>query len=172
MTGAHLHLLVNHLPIFSVLFGLVLLLASLIWAPDVLRRTAFAVFIVTAIAAAVADLSGEPAEDAIRGFPGVRREVIHEHEEMGEKAYIAAGILGVLSLAALVRWRRSPVPRGAAYGVLVGAVVVGGMMAYTGLLGGRVRHTEVRPGATPADASVVEPPRVRRPQPGPQGAPQ
>jgi hypothetical protein len=102
----------------------------------------------------------------------VRREVIHEHEEMGEKAYIAAGILGVLSLAALVRWRRSPVPRGAAYGVLVGAVVVGGMMAYTGLLGGRVRHTEVRPGATPADASVVEPPRVRRPQPGPQGAPQ
>ena len=25
-------------------------------------------------------------------------------------------------------------------------------------------YTEVRPGATPADASVIEPPRARRPQ--------
>jgi hypothetical protein len=163
MTGAHLHLLVNHLPILGSLFAVALLVASLIWAPDVLRRTAFAVLIVTALGAAAADLSGEPAEDAIRGFPGVRREVIHEHEEMGEKSYIVAEILGVLSLAALVRWRRSPVPRGATYGALAGAVIVGGMMAYTGLLGGRVRHTEVRPGATPADASVVEPPRARPP---------
>ena len=29
------------------------------------------------------------------------------------------------------------------------------------LVGGQIRHTEVRPGATPADASVVEPPRGR-----------
>jgi uncharacterized membrane protein len=166
MTGAHLHLLVNHLPIFGSIFALALLILSFVWAPDVLRRTAFAVLVVTALGAAAADLTGEPAEDAIRGFPGVRREVIHEHEEMGEKSYIVAEVLGVLSLVALVRWRRSPVPRGAAYGALVGAVVLGGMMTYTGLLGGRVRHTEVRPGATPADASVVEPPRVR-----PQGAP-
>jgi hypothetical protein len=167
MTGAHLHLLVNHLPIFGSLFGLALLIASLIWAPDVLRRTAFVVLIGSALAAAAADLSGDPAEDAIRGFPGVRREVIHEHEEMADKAYILAGVLGVLSLAALIRWRRSPVPRGATYGALVGAAIVGGMMAYTGLLGGRVRHTEVRPGATPADASIVEPPRAR-PQGGPR----
>jgi hypothetical protein len=39
------------------------------------------------------------------------------------------------------------------------------MMAYTGLLGGRVRHTEVRPGATPADAAAIEPPRQRPPSP-------
>jgi len=170
MTGAHLHLLINHLPMLGSLFALALLIVSLVWAPDVLRRTAFAVLVVTALGAAAADLTGEPAEDAIRGFPGVRREVIHEHEEMGEKSYIVAEVLGVLSLVALVRWRRSPVPRGAGYGALVGAVILGGMMTYTGLLGGRVRHTEVRPGATPADASVVEPPRVR-PQGGPREGP-
>jgi hypothetical protein len=40
-----------------------------------------------------------------------------------------------------------------------------GAYVYAGFLGGRVRHTEVRPDATPADATVIEP-RPQRP-PGP-----
>jgi len=165
LSGAHLHLLVNHAPLFGAIFALVLLLASFIWAPDVLRRTALAVLIFTALAAVVADLSGDPAEDAIRGFPGVQRAVIHEHEEFADKAYIAASVVGVLALIFLVRARRTPPSRGATYTALAGAAVVSGMMAWTALLGGRVRHTEVRPGATEADALKIEPRRA------PPGAP-
>jgi hypothetical protein len=164
-SGVHLHLLVNHAPLFGALFALALLAASFVWAPDVLRRTALLVLVFTALAAAAADLTGEPAEDAIRGFPGVKRDVIHEHEEMGEKSYIAAIVVGVLALGALVRWR-VPIPQAVALGSLAGAAVVSGMMAYTALLGGRVRHTEVRPGATDADATTIEPRRA------PPGAPQ
>ena len=169
ISGVHLHLLVNHAPVFGALFALALLAASFIWAPDVLRRTALVVLAGTAIAGFVSDQTGEPAEDAIRGFPGVRREVIHEHEEFGEKAWIASGIVGVLALGALVRWRRAPIPPGATVGALVGAAVVSGMMAWAALLGGRVRHTEVRPGATAADATTIEPRRARpgAPQPEP-----
>ena len=47
--------------------------------------------------------------------------------------------------------------------ITLGTVVVSGLTAYVGLLGGRIRHTEIRPGATPADALIVEPPRVRTP---------
>ncbi len=165
MTGVHLHLLVNHAPLFGAIFALVLLAASFIWAPDVLRRTALLALVFTALGGVAADLTGEPAEDAIRGFPGVRREVIHEHEELGEKSFIAASILGVLALGALARWRRSPVPKGVALGALAGAVVVTGMMSYTALLGGQVRHTEVRPGATEADAVTIEPRRPPGPRP-------
>lgn len=165
LSGVHLHLLVNHAPILGALFALALLAASFIWAPDVLRRTALVVLIGTGIAGFVADQSGEPAEDAIRGFPGVKRAVIHEHEELGEKAFIAASIVGVLAIGVLVRWRRTPIPQGVAVGALVGAAVVSGMMVYTGLLGGQVRHTEVRPGATATDATTIEP---RRPG-GPPG---
>ncbi len=165
LSGAHLHLLVNHAPLFGAIFALALLVASFIWAPDVLRRTALAVLIFTALAAVVADLSGDPAEDAIRGFPGVQRTVIHEHEEFADKSYIAASIVGVLALIFLVRARRTPPSRGATYTALAGAAVVSGMMAWTALLGGRVRHTEVRPGATEADALKIEP---RRPPPGPR----
>jgi hypothetical protein len=165
MSGAHLHLLVNHAPLFGAIFALALLAASFIWAPDVLRRTALVVLVFTALAAVVSDLSGDPAEDAIRGFPGVRREVIHAHEEFADKSYIAASILGVLALVALARWRRTPMPQGATLGALAGAAVVSGMMAWTALLGGRVRHTEVRPGATDADATTIEPRRPPGPRP-------
>jgi hypothetical protein len=162
-SGAHTHLLANHAPVFGVLFALALLASSLVWAPDVLRRTAFVVLVGTAVAAAVANYSGDPAEDAIRGFPGVRRELIHDHEEMGKVSFMAAGALGLLALGALWRWRRSPVPNVATGVVFLGAATVSAMLVYTALLGGRIRHTEVRPGASPADATVIEPPRMRPP---------
>jgi len=165
ISGAHLHLLVNHAPLFGALFALALLVASFIWAPDVLRRTALVVLVFTALAAVVSDLSGDPAEDAIRGFPGVQREIIHEHEEFADKSYIASAIVGVLALVALVRWRRAPLQYGATLTALAGAAVVSGMMAWTALLGGRVRHTEVRPGATEADALKIEPRRPPGPRP-------
>ena len=115
-SGAHLHLLVNHAPIFGSLFALALLVASYFTSADVFRRTAFVVLIVTAFAGAAADLSGKAAEDAVNGFPGIRRDVIHAHEQMGDKAYYLADILGVLALGALVRWRRRPVPASATLG--------------------------------------------------------
>jgi uncharacterized membrane protein len=163
LSGAHLHLLVNHAPIFGSLFALILLIVSYFTSADTFRRAALVVLIGTAIAGAAANFSGEPAEDAIRGFPGVRREVIHAHEEMGEKAYILAGVLGVLALGALVRWRRRPIPAGVTAAAVLATAFVSGAMMYTGLLGGQVRHTEVRPGATKADAITIEPPRERPP---------
>jgi uncharacterized membrane protein len=160
-SGAHLHLLVNHAPIFGSLFALALLITSYFTSADVFRRTAFVVLIATAIAGATADLSGDAAEEAIKGFPGVRREVIHAHEDMADKAYILADILGVLALGALVRWRRRSIPSSAALVAVLATAFVGGAFIYTGLLGGQIRHTEVRPGATSADAMTIEPPRQR-----------
>lgn len=162
-TGAHLHLLVNHAPIFLSIFGLALLTLSYLAAPDVMRRTAFVVLILGGAAGILADKTGEPAEDAIRGYPGVQRKIIHDHEEMAEKAYLFAAALGVVSLVAIVRWRKRPVPGGVNAAMILASAFVGGAMIYTGLLGGRIRHTEIRPGAVKADAMTIEPPRKRPP---------
>ena len=164
--GAHLHLLVNHAPIFGSLFALALLIASYFTSADVLRRTAFVVLIATAIAGATADLSGDPAEKTVRGLPGVRREDIDAHSQMGDKAYILGGVLGVLAVGALVRWRRRPVPAGATLVAVLATAFVGGAMMYTGLLSGAGSATRrCAPGATAADALIIEPPRPRRPPP-------
>ena len=166
-TGAHYHLLFNHAPIFGALFALALLVFSYFAARDVLRRTALVVLILSGIAGILANQTGEPAEDAIRGYPGVKRSIIHEHEEMGEKANIIGIVVGVAAAGALIKWRRTPVPGGVNLVMLIATAVLSGAMVYTGLLGGRVRHTEVRPGAVKADAMQIEPPR-RRPE-SPQG---
>ena len=165
MNGVHLHLLVNHAPILGSLFAAALLAASFLWSPDVLRRTAFATLVVVAVTAFVADQSGEPAEDAVRRLPGVTRAAIHNHEEMGEKAFLLSAVLGLAAAATLARWRRGPVPASVGGVALAGTLFVAGAMGYTGLLGGRIRHTEVRPGATAADAAVVEAPRGGPPRP-------
>ncbi len=161
MSGLHLHLLVNHVPILGGFFALALLVASFVYAPEVLRRTALVVLVLVGFAAAAAKFSGEPAETGVKGMPGVTRAAIHEHEDMADKAFIAAAVVGVFALGLLVATRRSTIPQWAVTATLVGSVVTSGLMGYTGLLGGQVRHTEVRPGATAADAIAIEPPRVR-----------
>ena len=169
MSGVHLHLLVNHAPILGAYFAVLLLLAAYRWAPETLTRTALVVLVGVALAAAASNYTGEPAEDAIRRFPGVQRRIIHDHEEMGEWAFRLAVVVGVGALVVLVRSRRTVLSGGVRAAFTVAALVVGGLMGYVGLLGGRIRHTEVRPGATAADAIVVEslPPRPR--PPGEQG---
>lgn len=165
-SGAHLHLLFNHAPIFAMLFALGLLVLSLFMAKDVLRRTAFLFIIVGAITGVVANKSGDAAEDAIRGFPGVQRKIIHDHEEMGDKAFILGDVLGVIALVMLIRWRRKPVPGSATLIMLLATAFVSGAFVYTGLLGGRVRHTEVRPGTVKGDELKIEPRPVRPPPEG------
>jgi uncharacterized membrane protein len=167
-SGAHVHLLVNHAPVFGTLFALALLIASYFTSADTFRRTAFVVLIASAIAGVVANKSGDAAEEAIRGFPGVKRELIHAHEQMGDKAYLLGIVLGVLALIALIRWRRRPVPASATLVAVLATAFVSGAFAYTALLGGRIRHTEIRPGATPADATTIEP-RPQRPPGAPRG---
>ena len=169
-TGAHWHLLVNHAPIFGCIVAVGLLVFSYFAAADTLRRTAFVVLIITGIAGFLADQTGEPAEDAIRGYPGVKRAIIHDHEEMAEKAWILAAVLGAVSIGALVKWKRKPVPGGLTVVMLLASAFVGGAMVYTGLLGGRIRHTEIRPGATKNDATVIEP-RPERPPGSEAGRP-
>lgn len=164
-SGAHFHLLVNHAPIFGSLFALALLVASYFYSADILRRTALVILVVTAIAGAAADLSGDAAERAVRGLPGVRHNDIEAHKQMGDKAYYLGDVLGVLALIALVRWRRRPISSVVTHVAVLATAFVGGAFVYTALLGGRIRHTEIRPGATPADALIIEPPRQRRPPP-------
>ena len=66
-------------------------------------------------------------------------------------AAIVVGVLGAFALWALWRYRRPAIlPAMIVRATVVGAVVGAGLMAYTGLLGGQIRHTEVRPGYVPA----------------------
>jgi len=151
----HLHLLLNHLPIIVPGVALVLLLIASWRRDDYLARVGLAVLVGGAITALPSYLTGDGAEDAVRDLPGVSRDIIERHSDIALIASIALGVLGTFALWALWRYRRpAALSRGVVLATLAGTLVASGLMAYAGLLGGQVRHTEVRPG-------FVAPPHVR-----------
>jgi len=150
-TTVHLHLLLNHLPIIVTALGL-LLIAIAVWRrDDYLARVALAFFAGGALSALPAYLTGDGAENAVKNLPGVTKTLIEQHSDIALIAAIVVGVLGAFALWALWRYRRPAIlPAMIVRATVVGAVVGAGLMAYTGFLGGQIRHTEVRPGYVPA----------------------
>lgn len=157
MNGAHLHLLVNHVPVLGLFFGLALLVAALWRRSTELTRTSLVVFALTAVAAIVVYLTGEPAEDSVEGLAGVSRALIERHESAALAATIGVGVLGGVALVGLAGFRRlAAVPRWFTSSSLVLALATAGLMGWTANLGGQIRHTEIRAGAPAGDGGGGE----------------
>lgn len=143
MNWAHLHLMLNHLPVLGTLFGLALLAWALLRRNEALQRAALATFVLTALAAIPVFLTGEPAEEIVEDLAGTAEAAIEAHEEAAVIALIAIEALGATALAALLLFRKRIVPRPLAGAALVFALATAGWMAQTANLGGRIRHAEL-----------------------------
>ncbi|HEU0054390.1 MAG TPA: hypothetical protein VFQ39_14480 [Longimicrobium sp.] len=156
--AAHLHLLVNHIPIIGSVFALLVLAWGLLRkSDDVVRTGLLALFVIGLISYGV-QLTGEPAEEAVEHLAGVSRRVIHAHEEAAEVATWAMLATGLLALASLVTWRgRRKLARALTFATLVVGLAGAGLMARAGNLGGKIRHPEIddaaatQPAAEPGD---------------------
>jgi hypothetical protein len=154
MNGAHLHLLINHIPVLGTFFGLVLLALAAWRRSDELRKAALGTFVIAALAAVATYLTGEPAEDVVKGLSGVAGGLIERHEEAAGMALGGDIALGVVALGGLIWFRGSrPIKNWFSALSLAGAILVTGLMAWTANLGGQIRHTEIRSGAAPMTAS-------------------
>jgi len=157
MNGAHLHLLLNHVPVIGAIG--ILLLAFVAWlrkSSDVLRTTLLFAF-GNAVAALVVYLTGDGAEDLVRQLPDVSRAMIERHEDAALVATIAAGALGLASLVALLVYRKRTPPAWATRAMLLAAFVPVAFMGWAANLGGQIRHTEIRPGAPAVTVTPTSP---------------
>ena len=159
MNGAHLHLLLNHIPVLGTFFGLALLAFAVWKRSDELRKAALGTFFIAALAATATYLTGEPAEDVVKGLPGIPRPLISRHEDAAGIALAGSIALGVLALGGLIwlRWGRQIKPWFSTL-ALAAAIIVTGLMAWTANLGGQIRHTEIRPDAVPLTTSQSDRP--------------
>ena len=147
MNTAHVHLLLNHVPVVGTLLGLLILVIGAWRKSEEIKKAALIVFGVIALAAIPAYLSGDPAEDAVKGIPGVSKAIIESHESAAAVSFTGVVILGAVGLAGLFLYRRDKsIPSWFASSTLIGALVVCGLMAWTANLGGQIRHTEIRGG--------------------------
>jgi hypothetical protein len=152
MNIAHIHLLLNHVPVIGTFIGIALIAWAILRRSTEVAKTALGLFILLAPIALVVYLTGDPAEHLVEHLPGVTDAAIEAHEEAATVAAIALGGLGVLTLWALVHFRRRALPKGVVLVALAYSLGVGGLMAWTANLGGQIRHTEIRAGALPASA--------------------
>lgn len=155
MNSAHLHLLVNHLPILGTLFGILTLLAGIVLKNPSIKRTALGALAFSAVFAAIAFSTGEGAEEAVEGLPGVGEALISRHEEIADLFLGGSIIVGAISLltflADVLGWKLTR-----ALYVLTLAAAAGTMVLAqkTGTSGGEIRHSEIRAGVVNGDAGT------------------
>lgn len=138
---AYLHLLSNHFPILGSLFGVLLLVVALLKPNLNTTLSAYLILVLGGIGGFVAYFTGEPAEESIEHLPGISHKLIHVHEEMAENALI---FVFLLTAAAIVGLWAERSQWGSAKKIerftLVVGIIAFILFAFTGYLGGHIRH--------------------------------
>lgn len=145
MSSVHLHLVANHVPIIGAFFGIVVLIFGMMRKSPPTLAAAYFIFILSAVGGLASYFSGEGAEEAVEKLPGVSKALISEHQEMANYTLWVFVVLALISLFGLIRskdhYNRI---KTIALATLVVSLVGFGIATYTGLIGGQIRHTEVR----------------------------
>jgi uncharacterized membrane protein len=151
MGAAHLHLILNHVPVVGVVFA-GLLLGTALWHRSAqFQRVALVMMVSSALVAVPVYLTGEGAEEAVERIAGISETAIDRHADAAGASAVAIAILGGLALVgALVFRKPTGVPKVFVAGLLALALMTTGLFAWTGYLGGQIRHTELGSSAAAA----------------------
>lgn len=145
MNPAHVHLMINHLPLFAALFGAVFLVLGLLRGDRVLKSAALGLGVLAGGGGFLAAQSGERAEDILEEYAGVNEAALNEHEEAGEAAQWSLVALGALSLLGLlVPTRHARLRKRSEWLALVLFLASIGFVARAANVGGLIRHPEIR----------------------------
>lgn len=157
MSAAHLHLILNHIPLLGLLFGAALLAYGLWRGSEDVQKASLGLLAVAGLSAIAVYLTGEPAEEMVEGLAGVSHDAAEAHEEWGWYALMAGIATGVVALGTLLLgWVRERLGRGAVVLTLILALLSSGLIGYTANLGGKVSHPELRATTTDAQPAAVE----------------
>jgi hypothetical protein len=173
LTPAHLHLLVNHLPVEGSIFATLLLIYAMIRNNAELKRTSLILLVIVGVTAFVADTTGGGAARVVRKIPGTERAAISEHAKAADFAKIMSGITALVALGGLiaawsrkervqvvstngnetiardyVRYHKAPHTAVVVLCLLLSLVSVS-VLARVAYLGGKIRHPEINAGFQP-----------------------
>ena len=143
MNPAHLHLIINHVPIFTTDIGVFILLWGMYKSNSSVRNIAFILFIIGAIGSYAAIQTGESAEEVVEEVAGVSHDAIHDHEEAAEVSLWFAIVMGLLSIGALAAKKLNlRFETGLHIVILLTALITSGILMYVAYEGGEIMHQE------------------------------
>jgi uncharacterized membrane protein len=151
---AHLHLLLNHIPVIGTIIALCLFLISFFGKNGDLRRSSLIIFVGVALLTIPTFVSGFGAQSNITKQAGVSRALIERHEGSAMLSLWFMEITGALAVVGLWRFHRTTRPvRWNVFAILLFSVVTTVLMARSGNTGGDIRHPEIWAGQ---EAPVTE----------------
>jgi len=140
-----LHLIANHFPIIVPMLGLLIMIGGIILKSELTKRIAYMLFIFGSLAAIVAFLSGDGAEDIVEKMQGIDKKLIHAHEEIAEIFSVLSYLLGAFSLVGLwANWKQKSISKVISYITITLSLLAIFYAVRTGITGGQVRHTKIR----------------------------
>jgi hypothetical protein len=142
----YIHVLLNPLPVYGLLTGLIGLLFALILKSRRGQITTLTLVLISSASAWPVYEFGQQGYDRVLSMADQDGQAwLDEHKERGEDLiwifYVLAA-LSAMAIAAPIKWPKSSVPLVVAV-ILVGAATLGSG-AYIAYSGGRVRHREFR----------------------------
>jgi hypothetical protein len=145
MNWAHVHLMINHIPVIGIPGAILMLLYSLIRKSEEVKMVSFGLFAIIALITIAVYFTGGAAEKVVKNLPGVTETYIDRHEEIASLTLVLVEILGISSLAGLVLLRRSgAIPKWLVTMVLLLSLITAATASLTANRGGQIRHTEIR----------------------------
>jgi len=148
MNLAHIHIVLNHIPSLGSALGLVLLVWALATRNDALKKSAFGVLVLIALATLPTYLSGNGARAVIAKQPGVPLGLIEVHQNFAMLTFVEMTIAGTFAWFGLWEFRRfSKATSLTTTGSLLTTAVATGLILFTGSIGGKISHPEIRDAA-------------------------
>ncbi|NBC03372.1 MAG: hypothetical protein GVY20_06670 [Bacteroidetes bacterium] len=102
MNGAHLHLIINHAPVFYTFFGVSFFSWGLFKESTQIRKIGAVLFIIGAVSSFITLESGEAAVDQMeQSSISNIHQAVHDHKEAAQIAFwfsVTTGALSVISL--------------------------------------------------------------------------
>ncbi len=139
MDLAHLHLVLNHIPIVGFPFLLMIGIWATFRKDHALRKFLYAVSIALTLVTAVAFQTGEPAEDRAE-TTGASDAAIHDHEEAAETAMVFVWVSAVLAAVAFFSVGKPSLENVTASLYAISLVLTIVALGWTGYEGGKIRH--------------------------------
>ena len=142
MSFVHLHLAINHSPLYATLFGFFVLLIGVVKRNRTVVTAGLVFAIVAAVCTGAAFFTGDQAADIIKDsppIPGLDTSLIKEHNLAADFCLASSCITAVLAIVTLFarrRWLEIVVVIFLAWSLSV--------VMRTAYLGGRIHHPEVR----------------------------
>ena len=144
ITAAHLHLALCHAPVMGIVFGLAWLAAGLWLGNRAILQAGLVTLMVAGLLAVPLYLTGKSAAGLVKGLPEFSEHFLEQHQAAAGVTLAGCIAIAIAALAGLIHFRnRTPADWFCGLLLTVGLAVIG-LLLWTALPGGQIRHSEIR----------------------------